>query len=301
MKRNLKLLIAASLLPVAAPLFGAERGLTAMANRSSGGQLAISVGDAYALNLDARAGNALRLSYWELVTTENNVVRFYNRKEGEWIARSAYAGDSDVLAVEDGTRDHQVLVLDGTSLKVVDFSSDPAKVIGSFGMQNLVLRAGGHYVERFGSFVYVVDASLPGFRVLTMARPDRIEELTSFRADVTPSEIRARDGVVYVVGGGRLSAVAVRGVEAAETALSGVLDGSAIQTVAFDAAGEALVADGSSVHVVDADPSSPAFLRIQRTVRMPAEIDRLVIQGGQAFLFDSNGALEVLALGSRSR
>lgn len=276
------------------PLIAADGPRAMVAHRTSGGDLSVAIGDAYALNLDVKAPIALRISYSEMFTVEHNTVRFAQRTDsGEWQTASTYSGDGDVLAIESGTAGRQLLVLDGVGLKLVDFAAEKATVVTTFAMQNLTLPPGGHYVDRFAGYAYVVDSTLPGMRVLSLQEPDKISELTAFRSDAVPTEVRSRgDGMVYLVSAARVTVVAIRGTEKAEAVQAGVIAGSRL---AFDADARAFLADGNNVRVVDADPDAPSFLKVESSTAMPARVDRLVIENEKAFVFDAAGGLEVLS------
>ena len=305
-----KAVVAVSLMSIAASVFGSEKmedsrtGSSAV-RRTTGGSLSVKSAEAYPLNLDVQGETTtsqlhFRPSYDELFTADHASVRFARKDENGWQNRSVYSGAAPVLSMQEGTVANQLLILDTTALQVVDFSAEEARVLGTFPIDNRALRSGGHLVERFADNVYLIDASLPGFRVVSIEDPSVMRELTSFATSEVPVEITLRTSHVYLRLNGEVAIVSVGDFIMPKPSERTRLRGSAgIRSIGFDGEGSLFLGDGASLQVVDADPESTTFLQVQSTLQMPASIERVVVQQGRAFVLDPTGALEIVAVPQR--
>jgi hypothetical protein len=300
-----QIFLALSLISIAGSALAAERFSAASVRRSSGGDLTVSFREAYPLNLDVQGPGItpqkqLRVSYSDLYTIDRNTVRFSQREDGEWRVRSIYKGHSEILAIQESTVADQLLVLDSTSLSVIDFFLEEPKVIGSFPIDNRALKPGEHYIERFADSVYVIDSSLPGFRVLTVEDSSNIREVANFVTAAAPAEIRISSGFVFLLVRGELTVVSVKEFLAPRPEQKTTLRGSAgIRTLNFDGDGRGYLADGSNLRIVDMNPESPNFLQVESSLQMPTTIDQVLVQNGRAFVLDPTGALEIVDLSPR--
>ena len=308
MKRMLnRFLMTAGMVLIAGSTFaseeGGERFAVASAQRSSGGNIAVAFRDAYLLNLDRKQRPAtekqFRIAHDQLFAIDQSSVHLQIHGTGGWKSVSAYDGPEKVLGVQRGASARQLLILDATSLAIVDFGSEQATVLGRFAIDNRgAAEVGERLVERFADNVYVIDSALPGFRVINIEDVATPRELTRFATAAAPSEISISAGHVFLVVAGEVQVVAVGDFVRPEPKEHSTLRGSAaVRTVAFDGQGRGFLGDGASLHVIDANPASEAFLRIASTVHMPATIDRVLIQSGKAFVFDRTGTLEVVGSG----
>lgn len=306
MFRTKQILIAASVLLGGTSGFASdvlqEARVAANALRSSGGRISVPFRDAYLLNLDLDArrptsGKHFRSSYDELLTIGDASVTLTRQEGSEWSVRSVYHGASEVLAIQKGPVGGQFLIVDRESLQLVDFSSPKAVRLGSFAIDNGAATSGSPLIERFADSVYVVDAGLPGFRVVSIADPADFREVTRFSTAAAPTEIAVRDGHVYLLVQGEVVVVSVGDLHAPVVAEARTWRGAEVVTkLAFDEYGRCYFADGATLTILSRDPESPTFLNVTATVHMPARIDDIVIQNGQAFVVDPTGGLEVVTI-----
>ncbi|MBI1748688.1 MAG: hypothetical protein HYR55_19195 [Acidobacteria bacterium] len=267
------------------------------AKRAGGGEIELSLREALPMNLDTPypgVSGRLRLNLTDLLVVEGQTIQLLQKQDGEWKARARFDNGSEVMAIQEGALQYQILVLDRTHLKVVDLlSTDPPEVLGRFKMDNSRLASAGHYIERFGSYAYVVDSQRDGFRVLDIKVPAAIELIAQFSgAFGALLDIRIRHNTVYLLTPYELVGIGVGDFLDPKPTLAGKFRASgAAKGMAMNIT-HAFLSDGSTLKVVNIDPDSPNFLMSANSYDLPFIIEQVLVQDDKAYALDGSGALE---------
>jgi hypothetical protein len=238
-------------------------------------------------------------SHDALFVAAGREVRQYDRRDLSLPARASWSAPSAVLAVADGPERGLVLVLDAAALTLVRFSDTTAPVaLWSTAIDSSALGANpGRLVVRDGSRAYVADASIPGLRVVSV---------DPAQAPATIATYASPDGTIHdlTLWGGRLTLAADTGLVVVDVAAGDQPELHRLGAYPTHGAAErvdansryALVADGSTVSVVDIDPASAGFMANAvdgwqapadiRAVRLDKENRAYVLVGGAYEILD---------------